>query len=835
MSAPHKSVILNDVIKLNNMLGKKQEVNISENRPPPQNILNTSTTSTTSKTSVSSFFGGGSGFFAKSSPIDTSKEPLGSFYEKRKKIIFGEINVLEDEAFISQFLLSSQKKINSDYVKIAASVSGFFSDVPQKAYTFSLSVKENILNFCLVIKLYLLNNCKDRAIEIFLLMCKENKKKIEFIHKKVNLYCKKAGSAMRKFTPPIAKILLNLLSILIKLSVKFCKTSLQNFFCVIYIKTLFSLIEREIKAGFEYKNDLKYNRAFVYANCLFDSAIFFFYNYYPLSISIQIFQHILEFYNDNSREKNNYELVLMMKTNFNCGFFYFVDEMYKESAICLNAAKDLISDLIQNNLNGKDDEKEFLSDLGANSFLNEEKNSLFCLKMNNQRISKIHINLNKFLKENAKKASSVVLGSKKNELKLPLLLDQIKRKITMEADLILCQIEMHKKNYKGAWEQINYILKNNTIKDDFDTRGLSKRKKIGVNKTFKSLKTYQNIRTKPLIEQNNENNEKSVLTDKDLNLIYLLLEKIEQELIETSIDEKSFALKKKNNTLHNLTYSSVNNNKLTSSNYTNYTNFKEMEKFFIFICNLSIFQLKILNETQPKYSKKRDDLPIIFSTPFRDCLTNAQRMDLDELETMSLSRYIILIDTKKEIEPENLDYKYMKYKIKTPLQDSDDEKEKELEVQISFDEETIKKRGRNRSQKLIRGIYSLSTNEYNNSSIIKKYTGRKISNASKKLSFDNIEEYDLKLELALQKIKTENNKKFLFKHRKHLKYYFDGLNTNEKEIFINSPNLLKKMLEKVEKKMQKGKANTAKNIKIKKEDKKSYDYSYEISQTNSYK
>ena len=116
-----------------------------------------------------------------------------------------------------------------------------------------------------------------------------------------------------------------------------------------------------------------------------------------------------------------------------------------------------------------------------------------------------------------------------------------------------------------------------------------------------------------------------------------------------------------------------------------YTNFKEMEKFFIFICNLSLFQLKILNESQPEYSQKRNDLPIIFTTPFRDSLTNSQRMDLDELETMSLSRYIILVDCKKDISPENLDYKYMKYKVKTFVNTDDDEEE--LELELSFDEE----------------------------------------------------------------------------------------------------------------------------------------------------
>jgi hypothetical protein len=47
---------------------------------------------------------------------------------------------------------------------------------------------------------------------------------------------------------------------------------------------------------------------------------------------------------------------------------------------------------------------------------------------------------------------------------------------------------------------------------------------------------------------------------------------------------------------------------------------KEFEKFFIFLNNLSIYQIKILNETQPD-NEKRNDLPIMFTNQFKDCLS----------------------------------------------------------------------------------------------------------------------------------------------------------------------------------------------------------------------
>ena len=718
------------------------------------------------------FGGGGTGFFSKPPNIDTSKEPLGEYYESRKKILFKKKNIIEDEYFISQFLLNSQKKLNNEFKKMTSSGSAFFFDVPHKVYPLCLTIKENISNFCLIIHLYLSLNKEDKALELFLLLCKENKKKLEFMYAKLDKYCKKSATEMLKYTPPIAKMLIMLLSCLIKFSVKFCKTHWQNIFFSIYIKTIFILNYRQLKSSIslDYKNEIIYYRLYIYTSCLFDSAIFHFYNYYPLEISTKLLQHISELYNnDNYQEKNYYELILMLKSNFNSGYFYFVEGKYKEAMNSLNSAKELISDIIHYNLNRKEDEKEFLSDLSGYSYLNEEKNILFCLKINNKRISKLHdktTNISQYIKENmnqqGKKASSVVLGSKKYELKLPLLLEQIKRKINLEIDLLLCQIEMVKKNYKAAFEQINLILKSNTIKDDFETKAPIRKKRLGVNKSFKSLKTYQNIRVKPKIGDNNDSIKKTDLGDKEHNLIFLLLEKIEHELSKQDlIEEIPFGVKKK-------TVNLKHNKPLLTMNYRN---FKELEKFFIFICSLSLFQLKILNESQPPYSPMRDDLPIIFTTSFRDCLTNSQRMNLDELDTMGLSRYIILVDSMKEISPENLDYKYMKYKIKTQINNDEDESdEDEADFRLSFDEEEKnkieRKKGRNSNRKNIyenKGFFSLSSNIINSTNITMKSIKirKKRKTAKRSLSFDDEFEEENKLDLLINNLKNKKNEKFL--------------------------------------------------------------------------
>ena len=70
------------------------------------------------------------------------------------------------------------------------------------------------------------------------------------------------------------------------------------------------------------------------------------------------------------------------------------------------------------------------------------------------------------------------------------------------------------------------------------------------------------------------------------------------------------------------------------------------------------------------------------------------------------------------------------------------------------------------------------------------------------------------------------------KYKKKIRVYFEGLNEHEKEIFINSPNLLKKIMENAEKKIEKNKNKENKDIN---KDKMSICYSYEISQNNSNK
>ena len=798
-----------------------------------------------SKPIKSSFFSGVSGFFSKSPEIDLKKEPLGNYYQDRKKILFGNIDINKEEYYISQFLLKSQKKINSEHLKMSTG-SSFFFDVPQKVYNFTLGMKENISNFCLIIRLYLFYNNKEKANEIYLLMCKQNKKILEFIYNKINVYCKKASPAMLRFTPFISKMFIQILSCLIKLSGKFCKVTLQNTFFLLYLKTIYILTLREIHKInlLTFKNDLKYHRLYFYSSCLFDSSIFNFYRYQPLSISTYILRHILELYQDkNINDISRFEQVLLLKANYNLGLFFYVDGINNEAINHLIIAKERLSDIVFVPVYIKNTEKDFIENGGRNSAIFQEKNILNKLtfykgKINEideksidnlilNNLSKKSYNQNNNLKvineENnnelekkqttsgPRRSSSLFFGIKRIELKQPLLFDHIKKKISLEIELLLSQIELNRKNYNGAFEHINIILKSLKPKDDFETDAISRKKTYNIfNKTFKNLKSFQGIKIKKLninnfgknsnfskIENDKDNNKEadnesfiddSILTEDDSKLIRFLLERIDYGYNEQlRIEQSNNSLLKKRNSYYDFSQKQTKN--------INYSNFKEMEKFFMFICDLSIFQLKILNESQPEFYSKRNDLPIIFSNQFKDCLTLSQRLTLSKLETMSLSRYIILIDSNKDICPENLDYKYMKYKIKTS-----NEKKEEIFLKFISDERRKTLNGRRSNDSMM--MNTLSTN--NNNTLSVKRTIKK----EKEVEF---EEENTMFDILLAKIKNEKNTKFIETHKKCILEILNNLNDDDKKLFQNFPILLKKMLKNIEKEIKKKKNIVNKN------------------------
>ena len=235
---------------------------------------------------------------------------------------------------------------------------------------------------------------------------------------------------------------------------------------------------------------------------------------------------------------------------------------------------------------------------------------------------------------------------------------------------------------------------------------------------------------------------------KKMNLILRLIEH------ETKVNPN-----KESNTKINTIYTQKLLKKKTIHNKETLNASKEMEKFFIFICHLSIYQLKILNESQPEPSRKRTDLPIIFNNQFQDCLTNAQRMSLSVFESMNLSRYVILKDPYKDISLENLDFRFMKYRIKDTESESDEEDE---------------------GKKLGGFVWDIWNRKYENEKQVMK-----------------MEKEQLQLESIIKNIQNEQNKNFLHNHKNSIFKLIEKLNNKEKKYFFDNPQLLKSLINNV--------------------------------------
>ena len=166
---------------------------------------------------------------------EPAPETLGQYYEVRKKIIFGDL--IENESLIKQLILKTQIFMNQEYNKKKSS---FFGEKNTDIYNKMLNFKETISNYCLIIHFYIIKNQNKKAFELFLLMCQKNKVIIEYFYKKIQEQLPKIsnGNRIGKFFPSITKIFIQLLSCMIKLSVKFSKYKLQNFFVEYYLKTI---------------------------------------------------------------------------------------------------------------------------------------------------------------------------------------------------------------------------------------------------------------------------------------------------------------------------------------------------------------------------------------------------------------------------------------------------------------------------------------------------------------------------------------------------------------------------------------------------------------------
>ena len=589
-------------------------------------------------------------------------------------------------------------------------------------------------------------------------------------------------------------------------------------------------------------SQLKNERKYFYSQCLFDCSIYLFNRFQPLKIPISILQHILESYSSNINYFfNEIESTLLLKINYNLSLFYYVDGFNSEAINNMNQAKERLNDMNKLRSNNNNDNNTFLLDFNEvvspkNNHISRNKFQRSSIRTSTHKYDKDTLELQstlylkatcdsmnaKITKNKCKEYSTIFIGAYNIlRFKNPIELDIVREKILTEIELIMAEIELNNKNFKESLNHINFILnlqKNETIEstifnkeiirltkskintsqnelDTFDKKSVDKNNRFILNYKKNSNndnslflltrdKSSNNLLKDNLSSSHNNNNSnysppiqsiKYHLTSNDKSRINHLLEEIEKLSWE---NDKNIS---KNKLLYQQEESKYNidQNKVILRSKKNIAS-KEMEKFFIFICGLSIYQLKILNDTQPPPSRRRNDLPIIFNNQFQDCLTNSQRMNLSLLETMSLSRYILLKDTNKDISLDNLDYRFMMYRIK----------EKDNEDKISNKINDLKK-------KLNRYKRARNFKGYNLRSHTLRIKGTK--NVAKKIE---LEEENSQIKY-LMKNSSPINKKLITSHRKNILKFLDEINTDEQKIFYKNPDLLTKFITSAENDLKK--------------------------------
>ena len=778
---------------------------------------------------------------------DLPPEPLSDYYEDRKKIIFKKVTIDKNEAYILSLLKKGQEIVNKRTEECLEG--GFFKLLVSNIYSLSVSFKENVANYCLVISLYLRAKRNIEAFKLFLILCEQSKKTLKFLSFKVSEQLPKISNTNKiaQYYPTITKTLLQILSVLIKLSGRFNKYKLERYYIEHYLKIVYLISISVVKYTTPGKIDelntqLNNERRYFYSNCLFDCSIYLFNRFQPLDLSIMIFNHILEIYTTiNSLIES--ESTLLLKVNYNLAIFSYSIGLNTEAINNLNQAIELLSEIkyfpvskTRKSRISLNEEELMMNKLMANNTLLLDLNDLELpanhssrnkYKRNNKKVGTNKLDKDSLeqqnsllmkvsnesiksqIKKNVRMFSTIYLGVNNIlRFKNPIELDLVKEKILIEIELFLAEIELKNKNYRESLSHLNYIL-NLQRKADLAEQGLlTKSTQVDMesfeNRTMDKTRFVLNYK-KNLKENNSSlfllsrdkssinysrenqsiNNSKPTqlmkyhLTNGDKSRIMRILEDIEISNMEN--DTKGS--KKKIQYYEESKYSLDKSTPYINRRHKNVTT-KEMEKFFLFICGLSIYQLKILNDTQPPPSRKRNDLPIIFNNQFQDCLNYSQRMNLSVLETMSLSRYILLKDANKDISLDNLDYRFMLYQFK------DEESEGEKNNNNESNNNRLRNNNKFRRNRNIKGFSYRS-----NTMHIK-------SNTRKQVKKYEYEEEDSELKFFL-KNNSNKNKRLINLHKKGVVKLLEEMNKDEQKIIYKNPELLTKIIENTEKDLNK--------------------------------
>ena len=742
---------------------------------------------------------------------------------------------------IREYIITLQRNVNSIYASNQWEISNPHDDNSKIKKLESLIARYGIIIFYLI-----KNNHYEQAKNILLIMIKENIDYIDYHSLKLFKIFNKLQQKIEiiRVYPKISKELFNIYSLIIKYCALFNLTLYKNNFLVRYLALLslnYKVFKRKVEMrGFsvETRNQIKYWFALV-----LHYASYFTIKYYcPLKIPIKISGLILKMYrNLDENLSTKQEKSILISTSYNQGILFYINNQSDQALKALKLTKQKIitfhdNEYYHSNYNNvnkllqivdntkintststnKTGQKNSISQnyfLGLNTkellfnkkiknyafhssidfveqiFINEgnrKKNlkiedisEIFFLNLKTENNSFIDFEDNSFIKKPISplpslRGSKVDLDKflKMKEFNIP---KYLKEPLFLNIELLISEIEIDRKNYILAYEHIkNCIILILIIKQ--------------LDNTNNSNKSYQRelcILSKYLedIEKNNK--------DKKLLSQIKSLQRLSQNL------NKSGKLKKSGKMVNiNKEKEKIQNNLLDMEKEKIK---KEIEKFFIFLNSLSIYQIKLLNDTQPEIDN-RNDLPIFFHNQFKDTLSTTQRLNLDKLNIMSLSRCAILNDENSYILPSNLKFqsltqkidkitekvKYSKKSTKTNLQFSfngslmnnegisdieDNNKDEEEEEEKEFDEENFIFQGTKEFSNFKKIIFSVKCDKDLKLYLINNFIyAMSILKRSNKKEIENMIEYPL---IIIEPIKI-----FKKNNRDKVKY----INENKQEI-----------------------------------------------------
>ena len=570
----------------------------------------------------------------------------------------------------------------------------------QKKIDYFKKLEDLIAMYSLIIFYFVRTQNMDKAKVLYLIMIKQNLKCINYLEGLIDfniLISEKNDKALMSIFQTSMSTVLKIYSFLIKYGFLLHLSFYGNLFMKKYLNLnhkyyLYSLYYHKVKNSYiENENKVKY----WFAQLNFYSAYFSLSLYLPLKISISLCNLVL-FILGSIKDKY-YDLKiknLILCTLYNKSLFLYIDGKSEEAFKNLNEVKRKLFIYIEDSSfddSGKkgknstygalllDDRKKEKSrdknfNRGILSFkelFNSITKSHLIKSSSNKNISKrkLFININKkfepyfisskpininnlinqymkicnikieglddniratlnlksFKRNNASsdRKSCVQLTNmeKKKQEKLP---NIFKNPILLRSEILLAEIELDRKKYRSAYTYVNHALAIITI--------------------FKKIQNHYYI-SKYKKEQRLINEFLSIIDNSDFKIYSEISEKDEKQHDEEE-EEEEFEIRTEEIEFQK-------EQELNEKIKVNKKILKEVEKFFIFFSKLSAYQIKVLNDTQPN-NEIRNYLPILFQNQFKDCLTVKQKMVLDNLHVMSLSRYMILKDPNKLILPSNL-------------------------------------------------------------------------------------------------------------------------------------------------------------------------------------